>query len=273
MKEGLPRYRITGSIVLHNNDRDALMKAVSSFLNTTLPVKLFIVDNSKTDILKDIFTDSRCEYFHSEKNVGFGRAHNMVMQKVIGNSRFHLVLNPDVSFEPNTLEQLINCLEEDKSIGLIMPRVLDNGANLQYLCKRLPSPLVLVVRRLNMRWLNYLFSKSLFLYEMKDMNYLTPFEVSCVSGCFMLFRTDVLKEVGVFDERFFLYMEDVDISRRVASKFKVYYYPEVSIRHRHARESYKFNKFFIIHVLSAIKYFNKWGWFDKDRMSKQLKAD
>jgi GT2 family glycosyltransferase len=266
-------YLITGSIVLHNNERDVLMKAVSSFLSTSLSVRLFIVDNSKTDELKDIFTDGRCEYVHSEKNLGFGKAHNMALHKAIGLSSYHLILNPDVSFEPNTLEQLVTCLEKDRSIGLIMPKVLDNKSNIQYLCKRLPSPLVLVVRRLNVKWLNHVFHKSLSLYEMKDMNYLKPFEVSCISGCFMLFRTDVLKEVGVFDERFFLYMEDVDMCRRVANKFKVYYYPEVSIQHRHARESYRLNKFFIIHVLSAIKYFNKWGWIDKQQMSRQLKTD
>ncbi len=82
----------------------------------------------------------------------------------------------------------------------------------------------------------------------------------------MFLRSDALKKVGLFDERYFIYMEDIDLSRRIAREYKTIYFPNVHIYHGHARESYGFNKLLLLHIHSAIKYFNKWGWFfDKDR--------
>ena len=80
----------------------------------------------------------------------------------------------------------------------------------------------------------------------------------------------VFEEVGKFDERYFMYMEDYDLCRRIGEKFKVIYYPEAEIIHEHGKASYKSRKMMIIHSQSAIKYFNKWGWFfDKERHKKR----
>ena len=79
-------------------------------------------------------------------------------------------------------------------------------------------------------------------------------------------RCDVLREVGGFDERFFLYAEDIDLCRRIGEKSLTMFYPGVSVYHAYRRESYKSFKFLKIHINSIIKYFNKWGWFvDKER--------
>jgi GT2 family glycosyltransferase len=77
----------------------------------------------------------------------------------------------------------------------------------------------------------------------------------------MLFRKEALDKAGLFDERYFMYMEDIDITRRVHQHFKTVYYPSVHIYHGHARESYRINKLLFTHIKSAIRYFNKWGWF------------
>ena len=77
----------------------------------------------------------------------------------------------------------------------------------------------------------------------------------------MFIRAEVFEKVGIFDERFFLYLEDVDYSRRIHSQFKTIYFPEVSIIHSHKKGSFKSPKLMIIHIISAIKYFSKWGWF------------
>jgi GT2 family glycosyltransferase len=82
----------------------------------------------------------------------------------------------------------------------------------------------------------------------------------------MFFRTSALETIGFFDEIFFMYPEDIDITRRMHRIYKTMYYPEVSIIHAHTAESYKNLKMFFIHILNIIKYFNKWGWFfDKER--------
>jgi GT2 family glycosyltransferase len=86
-------------------------------------------------------------------------------------------------------------------------------------------------------------------------------EVPHLSGCFMMLRTAVFETVGLFDERFFMYLEDVDYSRRVHTRYKTVYYPEVSVYHQYHKGSYKRWRNLKYHIVSAVKYFNKWGWF------------
>jgi hypothetical protein len=86
-------------------------------------------------------------------------------------------------------------------------------------------------------------------------------EVPNLSGCFMLMRCDALKYAGMFDDRFFMYLEDTDLSRRINQQFQTVYYPEVSIIHHYEKGSYKSNKLLLYHISSAFKYFAKYGWF------------
>ena len=91
-------------------------------------------------------------------------------------------------------------------------------------------------------------------------------EVPYLSGCFMLLRTEALKNVGMFDERFFMYPEDIDLTRRIHRKYKTIFYPNVSVVHHHARASYQNVRLLAVHVWNLVRYFNKWGWFfDKER--------
>ena len=94
-------------------------------------------------------------------------------------------------------------------------------------------------------------------------------EVPILSGCFIFSRISVLNEIEGFDKRYFMYMEDYDLCRKIGQKYKVVYYPEVKIFHEHGKASYKSKKLMMFHIKSAIKYFNKWGWFfDKERKIK-----
>ncbi len=91
----------------------------------------------------------------------------------------------------------------------------------------------------------------------------------------MFLRNSVLKDVGLFDENIFMYLEDVDLNRRIHAKYKTIFYPKVSIYHEYQKESYMSKKLLMYHIRSAIYYFSKWGWFfDKQRdiiNSKTLK--
>jgi len=90
--------------------------------------------------------------------------------------------------------------------------------------------------------------------------------VPFLSGCFMLLRTEALQKVGLFDERFFLYFEDTDLSRRIHQQFRTVFFPDATIQHIHERKSYKEFKQLWYHIKSSIYYFNKWGWFiDRER--------
>lgn len=80
------------------------------------------------------------------------------------------------------------------------------------------------------------------------------------SGCFMLIRTHLLFKLRGFDERFFLYLEDTDLSRRARKEGLIVYQPEFTVTHRWHRDSAHHMKARLRHTLSAIKYFHKWGW-------------
>ena len=259
-------YDIVSSIVLYKNNPDVLSSTIKSFLNTRLTVKLYLVDNSPTDGLRNLVHDERIVYIFNGANLGFGKAHNIAIRESISFSKYHLVLNPDVFFAAGTLETVYGYMEEHLEAGLILPRVLSFENELQYLCKRLPSPSDLIVRRFTGGLMQRLFKTKLLRYEMRDKDYQHILEAPSLSGCFMFYRSEALKKIGLFDERYFMYMEDIDMSRRMYVAFKNIYYPDAVIYHGHAKESYRSMRLLKIHAASAIRYFNKWGWiFDRER--------
>jgi GT2 family glycosyltransferase len=257
---------VSGSIVLYRSSTN-VSRAITSFLNTSLPVKLFLIDNSPTDELKQLFgeflKDDRVEYIFNNRNLGFGAAHNVVLRKIVKKSTYHLVLNPDVTFESQVLTSIYNYMENNTDVGLLMPKVLYPNGRIQHICKLIPSPSDLIFRRFLP---SLLFKKQLNTYDLRFTGYNHLMEVPVLSGCFMFMRTSVLAKAGFFDERFFLYLEDTDLSRRFYMVAKNIYYPAVEIIHDHERGSYKNLKLLYIHSRSAIQYFNKWGWWaDSER--------
>lgn len=141
--------KIYASIVLYHNPRGQLEKAIKSFLNTSLDVKLYLIDNSSEDTLKDFQNiDSRIEYIFNGANFGYGKAHNIAIRESIEkNVPYHLVLNPDVYFDAGVLESLYEYMEKSREIGNMMPRVVYPNGDVQYLCKLLPTPIDLILRR------------------------------------------------------------------------------------------------------------------------------
>ena len=159
-------------------------------------------------------------------------------------------------------------MEQHPEIGQIGPKIKDPDGKVNYSCRLLPTPFNLIFRR----FLPFkkMIAKMDYEYEMRKYDYNHIMEVPIVSGCFIFVPFKVFEEVGKFDERYFMYMEDYDLCRRIGEKFKVIYYPEAEIIHEHGKASYKSRKMMIIHSQSAIKYFNKWGWFfDKERHKKR----
>lgn len=267
---------LNSSIVLYHNDKTQLTKAVKSFLNTELKVKLFLVDNSKNDNLKEFAKlDDRIIYIFNNANLGYGKAHNIAIQKSIEEKTpCHLVLNPDIYFEKGVLEELFTKMQSDENIGNVIPKVLYPNGQIQYLCKLLPNPIDLIFRRfLPFKKLKEKLNQK---YELQFTNYDKEMNPPILSGCFMFLRTSALKEVGMFDENIFMYMEDFDLNRRIHTKYKTLFYPQVCITHEYAKESYKNKKLLFYHIKSAIYYFNKYGWlFDKERrkMNKNFLKD
>lgn len=256
---------LTASIVLYNNSSSILKQTINSFLNTALPVRLYLIDNSPLPLLEEIIEDERVQYIYLNSNRGFGAGHNAIMRRRSCLGKYHLVLNPDVSFDKGTLEKLYNYMEANLEVGNVMPRIVYPSGDLQYLCKLLPTPL---------DWIGRIFIpiKSIrdrlnYNFEMHFADYNKPMNVPYLSGCFMFLRTSVIEEVGVFDEGIFMYGEDTDLNRRIYEKYRTMYYPKVTITHNFEKGSHKSWRLFWIHIKAAIYYMNKWGWiFDRQRI-------
>ncbi|GHN00387.1 glycosyl transferase family 2 [Cytophagales bacterium WSM2-2] len=250
--------KIRASIVVYETEPHLLKQAMESFLNSPMAGQLTIIDNSPTDFLRQ-FSGPRVEYIFVGKNVGYGKAHNLAMSDSLEKSHYHIVLNPDVCFNPGTLERIYDFMEDNPQAGLAMPKVYGTDGELQMMCKLLPQPLNLFLRRF-FPFDNW-FKGFNDYYEMKNTGYNRVMNVPFLSGCFMFLRTSALKRTGLFDERFFLYAEDTDLSRRIHQQFETLFFPDAEITHVHARGSYKNFKLTIRNAISAIQYFNKWGWF------------
>ena len=259
---------ITCSIVLYHNPVEDLRKAVDSFLNYTQKGVLYLVDNSATDFFRYQFLSPRIEYIYNGKNIGYGAGHNIAIRKVVGRSQYHLVLNPDVEFNSDILRGLFSFMQNNRHVGLVMPKVLYRNGQLQHLCKRLPSPFDLFLRRFFPGPMKFIIKPFLEKYELRNRDHNAIMEVPNLSGCFMFIRNTVFTSIGLFDERYFMYMEDTDLCRRINRYYRTVYYPLECIVHGYSKASYKSFKLMKYHLNASFRYFNKWGWFkDGQRIS------
>lgn len=242
---------ISATIVVYNEDLETLQKTIDCFLKTPLLKKLYLVDNSPTNKLKDNFKHSEIEYIFNEKNLGFGKAHNLVISKL--KSKCHLILNPDVTFNPQVLPNLINEIKKKEIVSMISPKIIYPNGSIQYYCRKYPSFSELIYRRLG------LFKSKTHLSEYRNLDVSKSFYPESMHGCFMLFKTQDFIKIKGFDERYFLYMEDIDICKKIDGiNKKKMYYPNVTIEHLHRRGSAQKIKLLFYHLLSARKYFKKW---------------
>ena len=269
---------ITASIVTYNNNLLDLEGILRSLLISPVQ-KLWIIDHSDTfegldgelqeykrrdeEYLRHEGRGFHLEYI-KEENTGYGSGHNVALRKAIEEgSQYHLVVNPDVWFGAEVIPALWRLMEEDTSIAHAMPKVLFLNGSVQCLAKLLPSPMDLFCRFFMPP---RLITKRNDRFELRHSGYDKEMNVPFLSGCFMFFRISALKDEGLFDERFFMYMEDVDITRRLHAKYKTLFFPSVSIYHRFSRLSYHNWRLSLAHMVSVVKYFNKWGWvYDRGR--------
>lgn len=268
MNENVGILDLTCSIVLYNTDRVEVLKAISCVLDSDLKVKLFLIDNSPKDVLRSLVEhDSRIEYIFNDKNLGYGSGHNIAIRKSQILSKYHLILNADVEFDSIILRKAFNFLERNTDVSMVSPKVMSpDGKHLPF-CRMLPTPFDLFARRFLPKFMKEFMVEKLNDYLMLYSDYESPMNIPNLPGCFMFARTNTLNRIGGFDENFFMYVEDVDLTRRLYEQAKCIYYPEISIVHGLARGSAKFSVLMIYHIKSAYYYFRKWGWFyDKERV-------
>ena len=249
------KIEISATIVLYKEEKETVLKTIESFLKIALTKKLYLIDNSPTKILQKYFNSPEIEYIFTGKNLGFGKAHNIVLNKIKEVSKFHLILNPDVVFEPNIVADLMKELDNNAEVALISPKVVYPNGDLQYTCRKYPSFFDLISRRLGV------FKNTNKENEYRGLDLEKSFFPDLIHGCFMLFKTIDFIKIKGFDERYFLYMEDVDICKKIdAINKKKMYFPSIEIVHIHRKGSAKKNKIIILSHFISYKIFFKVGF-------------
>lgn len=254
---------ITVSIVTYKTDIQELKKCLTS-LSSPQVKKIYVVDNSRQQYIADFCKNQQKLEYISSENVGYGSAHNKAIRKVLeSGTKYHLVLNSDVYFDPDALERIADYMDSHENVAQVQPNIVYPNGEMQYTCRLLPTPANLIFRRFlpkkMVEGMNYR-------YMLKMFDHKTELNIPYHQGSFMFFRVSAFEKVGLFDERFFMYPEDIDITRRMHEYYRTMFWPGVTVVHAHRAASYKSKKMLKIHMWNMIKYFTKWGWFfDSER--------
>ncbi|MFL9928024.1 glycosyltransferase [Paraburkholderia sp. RL18-103-BIB-C] len=262
------------SVVVYQPDIDQLNSTLASLVTACevlhterpgLPVTLYLVDNGglpDPSAALEALRVGGVSYtvIVGQGNVGYGRGHNLAIERIT--SRYHLVMNPDIDLAPDALKQALNFLDDHADAGLLTPWIGDEHGQQQHLCRRYPTLLDLFVRGFLPVRLRSLFKGRLARYEMRDLinGHDIVWDPLIVSGCFMLFRTHVLKQLAGFDARYFLYFEDYDLSLRTHDVTRVVYVPAVRVLHHGGGAARKGGAHVRMFVASACRFFNRFGW-------------
>lgn len=269
---------LTISVVVYDTDTGQLHVLLESLLTAlaTLPAAglevvthVSLVDNSEDQRLRLAdFAEFRrrmktryavLNLVTGHGNVGYGRGHNLVIKN--HDHHYHLILNPDVELAPDSLVVGLLYLEQNPEVAVVSPSAVAGDGDKQHLCKRDPSVITLFTRGFCPPWIQKMFSERLAHYEMHDLPEDRPSSnIPHVSGCCMLCRTDALRGVQGFDDNYFLYFEDFDLSRRLSSRGWVVYLPGMKIRHLGGNASGKGLSHIAMYSRSAWRFFNTWGW-------------
>lgn len=253
-------YEVSGCIVTYNN-MTTIQKTLDTLFEQTvgLNFKLYIVDNASTDSTVDFIKENyvgkyNVEVIETGKNKGFGSGHNVVLDMLT--SKYHVIINPDIELKENAILKMASYMDEHEETGLLSPKICFPDGRLQILGKRNPRIKYLIASRLRDEKNP---SKLLREYAMLDKDMTKPFEIQNATGCFMMLRTELFKKIGGFDENYFMYFEDCDITRTVRKTHKAVFYPDAVVCHVWGRESKKNNKLRVIQIKSMFYYFRKWG--------------
>ncbi|MCQ2324079.1 MAG: glycosyltransferase [Paludibacteraceae bacterium] len=253
------------SLVLYHPDEQQVSSLVDTLLQAKRVRKVFLIDNSPISSENLAKLKGKVKYIWNKgKNLGYGAAHNIaIRESVYWKTAFHLVMNADIEVKAEDIDILHDFIAKQPAIGSLMPKVVYPSGETQYLCKLLPTPLDVFGRRFLPQWLIRRRNER---YELRDSGYNKLMNVPYLSGCFMFLRTEAVLKARLFDERYFMYPEDVDLTRTIHRDYLTVFFPDVTIVHHHAKESYKNKRLLWIHIINMCRYFNKWGWiFDRER--------
>lgn len=240
-----------------------LSSAQSSFYNHK--IEFIVVDNSIPKDKKALSFLSRLgtvKIIRSKKNLGYAGGINLGIKSSSG--RYLAVINPDVTLLDGCLENLYEFAEKHPNAGMMSPKLINPAGSTHLSCRTFPGPFILFYKRLPFVQHIGPVNRRVVKHMMSDFSHNSVRRVDWVSGAFMFVRRDAVEKVGLMDERYFLYMEDIDWCRTFwRNGIGVYYVPGAKAIHiaQHLSTQFGFLGFFRriswIHLQSYFKYFIK----------------
>jgi len=257
------------SCVVYDTPVDILKKTIESLSHALKYARdkgilsdfSFYLINNRTKITDafneaSILASSKFNQLHiltGHGNIGYGRANNLAIK--ITNTDFHLILNPDVDLHQDSIFEGLSYLQKNPRVGLAAPTAYNPNGEIEYLAKRSPSPLVIILRGLNIYLLNRWFKQKLDWYTYKDkLPTNTPMKIELASGSFMLCSTAALKNIHGFSHKYFLYFEDFDLSRRLRKSHDLVLLPSMIIVHHGGNTANKTINHQVAFLRSAVRF-------------------
>ncbi len=263
---------VNASIVTYHTPIDEL-RALLCTIELSSIHTLYVIDNSRQRYIEALSAEFPNTVYTPSENIGYGAAHNIAIRRSLENPaiKYHLVLNSDLSFSPSDIDSIKSFMDINLQVGTLQPRIIGMDGKHQYTCRMLPTPADLLLRRFLPRWL---MKKSRRRYLLCHLDPEQPHNIPYHQGSFMFLRTDALRIAGLFDERFFMYPEDIDLTRRIHRTHETLYWPGVTITHAHRAGSYHSPRLLWIHITNMVRYFNKHGWWhdpERRRFNRPLR--
>lgn len=254
---------LTISIVAYQNYED-IMQAVESiekYTDALIDKYIYIIDNScyedsnkqKQEFIEFLTQWKDIEYLDTKENLGFGKGHNYVLKRL--DSRYHAIVNPDILLLEDSFKKILDFQQMTKA-GIVVPKLVDEEGVMIKAYRREITIWDMFIRY----FCPGLFQKRKDYHTMDEMDYTKAFDVPFAQGSFLVVETSLLKQVNGFDDRYFMYMEDADLCKKVNEVSTIKYFPDTVVVHKWERMSHKSKKLFLIHLQSMGKYFKKWGF-------------
>lgn len=261
--------RVSATIVTYNN-ADKILSAVGTLLEHTRGVELtvYLSDNNSTDSTVRLVRQHypQVVILQNGGNEGFGWGHNQVLDLL--HSDYHAIVNPDIILDGDCISELCRYMNAHPDVGMITPKIRNLDGSEQHLPKLSPTLKYLCGGRYEdvaaffKRWRTE--------YTMRDKQLTDPVDIEFCTGCFMLIRTELFRQIGGFDCRYFMYFEDVDLTREVlAQGQRVQFYPGCWVYHEWERAAAQNFKYLWIEVVSMCKFFDKWGRYRRGGKPKK----
>ena len=254
-------------VIVNYKSKDLTLNCLRSIKNADwagLDYEIMVVDNYSGDLAsRDLEPFGEIKFVMNGRNMGYGAANNQGIGQSQG--KYIVIMNPDTSASKDIFIKLFDFMENNPRVGVAGPKQFNLDQTVQETCFRWPGLLTPLYRRTPLGKIGFA-KRNLDRFLYKDYNKDKIGEVDWLLGSFLFCRAEALRQVGAFDERFFIYFEDIDLCRRFwGGGWQVIYNPDAVITHNHARQSartpwYKFFKSIAAwhHLASWVKYLWKW---------------